>query len=97
MSTNLHSLIEAQSEEVCIDPAVGSLLPDYLVDLLEETAAEQVDQHLLDCHRCKETYLAILRNCYTAQETKTVHGDDNGHQPNAAKVMKMTDFKKSQL
>jgi hypothetical protein len=71
MSTNLHSSIAAQSEEACIDPAVGSLLPDYIVDLLEETAAEQVDQHLIDCQTCKEKYLAILRICHTTCEVKT--------------------------
>ena len=96
MSTNINLSIEPQSEEVCIDPAVGSLLPDYIVDLLEETAAEQVDQHLIDCQSCKEKYLAILRICSTAHEAKTVHGDDNGHKSNDAKVLKLTDFKRRQ-
>ena len=94
MSTNLHPSIEAQSEEACIDPAVGSLLPDYIVDLLEEEAAEQVDQHLIDCQTCKEKYLAILRICHTAHEAKIVHGDENGRESLDARVLKLTDYKK---
>lgn len=93
MSIHTHPFTEAQSAEACIDPAVGSLLPDYIVDLLEETAAEEVDKHLINCQPCKETYLAILRIRYAPREPQTVQVNGNGHVSNDAKVQKLVDYK----
>lgn len=45
----------------CIHPAVGSKLPDYIVDLLNDDEAFEVDQHLVDCKYCKDKYLFVLR------------------------------------
>jgi anti-sigma factor RsiW len=61
MDTYFNLITETQSREVCTRPALGELLPDYIVDLLEDPAAEEVEDHLLECRHCKERYLTILR------------------------------------
>jgi anti-sigma factor RsiW len=61
MSTYVNQTTETQSIEVCTCPAVGALLPDYIVELLEDPVAEKVERHLVDCRHCKEKYLTILR------------------------------------
>lgn len=57
-NSNNNNLLAAA---VCSDPAVGSLLPDYIVDLLDDTVAFEVEQHLVDCRSCKQRYLTVLR------------------------------------
>lgn len=61
MSTNIRPFNVARSQGECTDVAVGVLLPDYIVELLEEPAAEAVEEHLVTCRHCKERYLTILR------------------------------------
>lgn len=61
MNTYHNQMTGAQFREACICPATGSLLPDYILDLLEDTVAEKVEEHLVNCRSCKETYLTILR------------------------------------
>jgi anti-sigma factor RsiW len=61
MDTYFNLITETQSREVCTRPALGARLPDYIVDLLEDLAAEEVEDHLLECRHCKERYLTILR------------------------------------
>lgn len=50
-----------RSKEGCLAPEVGSLLPDYIVDLLDDATAEKIERHLVDCQFCKERYHTILR------------------------------------
>jgi anti-sigma factor RsiW len=99
MNTHECLITEEQPEEVgevCIDPAVGSLLPDYIVDLLEEREAEEIEEHLAACHYCKENYLAILRIRYAALKAKTSRGAEDESALNEANVLKFADFKKHQ-
>jgi anti-sigma factor RsiW len=96
MSTHVYPFTEAKSGEggdLCVDPAVGAMLPDYIVDLLEEPEAEEVDQHLIDCHHCKGKYLTILRIRYTARNSKTAFDDEDDRASNDANVRKLSDFK----
>ncbi len=71
MSTNLYELIEVQAGEGCTAPAVGELLPHYIANLLEDTSAEEVEEHLLDCVRCRKFFLMILNT------RGRMFGDDN--------------------
>ena len=45
----------------CTAPQIGSRLPDYIVDLLDDTAAEQVETHLVECQHCKSLYMTVLQ------------------------------------
>jgi anti-sigma factor RsiW len=74
MSTYFNQVTGTQSVEVCTCPAVGALLPDYIVELLEDPAAEKVERHLVDCRHCKERYLTILRARARARNTKNIRG-----------------------
>ena len=60
MTTNSH-LIEAQYRDDCTYPTLGEMLPDYVVELLGDSASAAVEDHLLDCLHCRETYLKMLR------------------------------------
>jgi hypothetical protein len=51
----------SRDDTACVHPAVGSKLPDYIVNLLDDNEAFEVDQHLVDCRYCKDKYLFVLR------------------------------------
>lgn len=44
----------------CIASVLGSLLPEYIVGLLDDAQGEQMERHLAECVRCKERYLTML-------------------------------------
>lgn len=110
MKTCLHCNNEVQSRElritpslvwgVCDSPAVGELLPDYIAELLADSIAEEVEDHLLDCLHCREKYLKVLSISDALRRAKARCGDKNGYElpdertSSAAKVFKMSDFKK---
>lgn len=65
MSENLCEFVdarsrEARSREACVRPAVGGLLFDYIAELLEDPAASEFEDHLLDCRCCRHEYLKLL-------------------------------------
>lgn len=45
----------------CVSPNTGEKLPAYIVDLLNDEEAFEVEQHLVDCKLCKKRYLLMLR------------------------------------
>jgi hypothetical protein len=47
--------------EECTHPTLGELLPYYVVGLLSDPASVEIEEHLLDCLHCRETYLKMLR------------------------------------
>lgn len=61
MNTYFKLTPETASREVCTRPTLGELLPDYILDLLADPAAEELEDHLLECRHCKDKYLTILR------------------------------------
>lgn len=61
MITDSNTTQVQTTDEVCTCPAIGALLPDYIVDLLDESMAEKVESHLVDCRHCKAGYVTVLR------------------------------------
>ena len=58
----IHSKNDANIEEdICRDPEVGSLVPDYIVELLDDSTSATVEEHLACCGHCKQRYLTVLR------------------------------------
>lgn len=45
----------------CVAPTTGEKLPAYIVDLLNDEEAFEVEQHLAECKLCKERYLLMLQ------------------------------------
>lgn len=45
----------------CVNPETGEKLPAYIVDLLDDEEAFEIEQHLAECKLCKEWYLLMLR------------------------------------
>jgi anti-sigma factor RsiW len=93
MSTYFNQATGTQSVEVCTCPTVGALLPDYIVELLEDPAAEKVERHLVDCHHCKARYLTILRLRGRAQNARNKRGG-NGNVMRGAPVREVADLSK---
>jgi anti-sigma factor RsiW len=93
MSTYFNQTTGTQSAEVCTCPAVGVLLPDYIVELLEDPAAEKVERHLVDCRHCKDRYLTILRVRGRARNARNRRGGD-GNVMRVALVREMADLSK---
>jgi|SRR5205085_2982777 len=110
MKTHLRRASRAQSQEVrtaralvwevCNSPEIGELLPEYIADLLADSVAEAVEDHLLDCLYCRENYLKVLSIAEAARRAKGARSDEGKHAlqdecaPGAATVLNMTDFKK---
>lgn len=67
------------TEEPCTCPAIGSLLPAYIVDLLDDPVAEKVESHLVDCRHCKERYVTVLRVRRAAHRKRIESAENNGH------------------
>jgi len=53
--------MSSHTPKTCKSPKLGTLLPDYIVDLLDDEKCEAVEQHLNVCPRCKEHYLTVLQ------------------------------------
>lgn len=53
--------MSSHTPKTCTSPEVGTLLPDYIVDLLDDEECEAVERHLNSCPRCKDHYLTVLR------------------------------------
>jgi hypothetical protein len=81
MKTYFHQTTEARSKEVCVSPVVGAKVPDYIVELLDESAAEEVEDHMLVCLHCKERYLTVLRLRGAVHRAETLCCDEDKHAP----------------
>lgn len=55
MTNNQRRVAETQDE--CDSPALKGLLTAYVVELIDDSAAAEVGEHLLYCLHCRETYL----------------------------------------
>lgn len=107
MTTNSYLISEAVYGDTCASPALRELLLDYLADQLADAQAEALEEHLLDCPSCRETYLEytrLLGNAYAAFERATTQRgeprtDHGGGAPEAdaapggAKVLRLEEFR----
>jgi hypothetical protein len=59
-SQNNETQDESHTARECLCPELGSQLPAFIVGLLPDRAAFQVEQHLVKCVYCKEMYLSVL-------------------------------------
>lgn len=77
MSTKVENTVEVNDGAVCASPALGTLVPDYFLDLLKESAAEEVEHHLGDCVECRERYLTLVRVRGEARNKKQRQAKEN--------------------
>jgi anti-sigma factor RsiW len=78
MTTQSNNNHKSHIVAVCSCPALGCKLPDYIVDLLDDAEAYQVEQHLVECQGCKERYLTVLRIRGEALARREAVTADNG-------------------
>lgn len=92
MNNSQKKIARAQFEQPCIRPEIGELLPDYIVDLLSDSAAEEVEEHFLSCRQCREDYLRIISIRRLAKAKEKVASKNP--QESGAEVFRIADFKK---
>ena len=93
MNRDPYKIGEAQPREACARPAAAELLYDYTADLLEDPAAEEFEDHLLDCGCCRRQYLRLLglRGAKAAAEPAR---DEKRRAPRRAKVITLAAFRR---
>jgi hypothetical protein len=70
MSHNINKFAKAHNHARCIDAKTRELLPDYMVELLADPIADEVEEHLIFCRRCREDYLKFLSLRSSARQAK---------------------------
>jgi hypothetical protein len=80
--------------KTCTCTDLGAKLRDYVLDLLEDLAAEEVEDHLLDCRNCRDRYLKALNILGTADGSEPELSQGERCALKGARVLRMADFKK---
>lgn len=57
---NQHKFAQTRLSGVCTNPTIGEGLSTYIVSPLDDPAAEEVEDHLLECRHCREFYLRMV-------------------------------------
>jgi hypothetical protein len=106
MTTHSYQINEGELQDTCTFPALRELLPDYIGDQLGSPAAEALEDHLLECHPCREKYLEYLKllsSAFAAFSEITKRGGDGGARASndgptsgGAKVLRLADFRRRQ-
>ncbi len=94
MNTSQYKINEAQASGTCTHPTLGDRLSAYLADPVESPAAEEVEDHLLECRYCREFFLMVLSIRGEARMAKKKRAGANGHSSNDEKVLRLADFRK---
>jgi hypothetical protein len=98
--TRLRRIPEARQRKVCTSPTLGELLSDFFVELLEDSAAKEVEDHLLRCLYCRNRYFKMLKVMNTAPPADVLPGIEDGPvlndalAPDGARVLSINEFKK---
>jgi hypothetical protein len=94
MHINLHHIVETQSGEECADPTMRKLIAAHVVELLEDSAAAEVGDHLLDCLHCRETYLRMHLILGAAPDSIPARSAGDESALKRAKVVSIADFRR---
>jgi predicted anti-sigma-YlaC factor YlaD len=94
MHIKLQHFVEPQSGEVCGEPTMRKLIAAHVVELLEDSAAAEVEDHLLDCLHCREIYLKM--HSVLGAEPDSVRARKAGDESSLkrAKVASIADFRR---
>lgn len=94
METIHDMLTEAQPFEKCSNPDIRKQVFKYLLDDLDDHEAEVVEDHLLECRYCRETFLTMLRIRTEADGAKNLRERRGEPAPNDAQILKLADSQK---
>jgi Putative zinc-finger len=95
MNKTQNKIVNAQFEHPCIRPEIGELLPDYIVNLLADWAADEVEEHLLGCRQCRENYLKVISLPGAARAKKErAAAAAKESSPARGELVRFADFKK---
>lgn len=92
MATRQGRSTETQLSEECIDSDVQEKVFKYLLDDIEdEPEAEAVEDHLLECRYCRETFLTMLSVRVGADGSNNLRGGSGDVAPTDAQLLKLAD------
>ena len=101
MNTRLLNIINEESQDVtnspalptegCTSPSLGELLPDYIAELLKDSIAREIEEHLLDCLPCRNKHLKVLGISDAIRKSKAADEQSLG----GARVLRMPNLKRS--
>lgn len=78
----------------CTNPVIQIQVFPYITDQLEDSAAEEVEDHLLECRHCREFFLIMLSIRGEAQKAGNLHDDETRLASNDAPVPRLADSRK---
>jgi predicted anti-sigma-YlaC factor YlaD len=78
----------------CTNPVIQEQVFAYIADQIEDSAAEEVEDHLLECRHCREFFLIMLSIRGEAQKVSRPHGSQDCLTSNDALVPRLADFRK---
>lgn len=100
METRQGNSTETRLIEECINPGMQEKVFKYLLDDIEaeqgaeleaEQEAEAVEDHLLGCRYCRETFLTMLSVRVAADGANNLRGDRGELAPADAQLLKLSD------
>lgn len=94
MKKVLRESSEAQFCGKCTETSIQEQVFSYLADDLEDSAAEEVEDHLLECRHCREFFLAMLNTRGEASMAQSASGGGTGRVSNDGSVPRLADFRK---
>jgi hypothetical protein len=95
METRQDRLNEAQLFDECINPNVQEQVFKYLLDDLDdEHEAEAVEDHLLECRYCRDTFLTMLNVRVEANGARNLRDGAGSPAPTDSQVLRLADSKK---
>jgi hypothetical protein len=68
----------------CVSPDLGELVPEYIAGLLAEPIEVEIEDHLLSCRQCRESFLRINQTMEAARAGGEgfFRKADEGYKPN---------------
>lgn len=85
---------ETQRRGACTHPTLGERLSAYIVGLLEDTEAKEIEDHLLDCRSCREFFSSVLSMRGEARKMNATRIGTDESTANGTKVLRLADFRK---
>lgn len=83
-----------QVDVTCTNPAIQEQVFAYITDKIEDSAAEEVEDHLLECRHCREFFLIMLSIRGEAQKVGNLHVSEHWLTSNDALVPRLADSRK---
>jgi anti-sigma factor RsiW len=86
--------IKGQLYVTCVNPVIEERVFAYITDELEDSAVEEVEDHLLECRHCREFFLIMLSVRGEAQKAGDLRSSEDRLASNGTLVPRLADSRK---